>query len=151
VIVGNQLKNPSFETQLTGWSVDPQTAIASRYVYTQAPSAGSTAVDGAMVLATWHATDEYTVLVFQNVTGLPDGNYTFTANFASLQSRGAYMFARNCGGTEQQLTIPTITDQWFALSMPISVTGGSCEVGFSVHGVGGDWLNADMFTFEKDP
>lgn len=151
-LVGNLLANPSFEMDLLGWTVDPSSAVANRYVYVQYPTGGGVVVDGQKELATWHDTAEYSVYVYQKVNGLVPGTYSFKGNFSSTQSRGAYLFARNCGGAEQQEVIPTNTFNWFEISIPqIDVTGSSCEVGFFVHAVAQDWLNADLFTFEKVP
>lgn len=154
VLVGNLLANPSFEAGLTGWMVDPTSAAISptRYVYTQPAASGGTTVDGTLELATWHLTDEYTLAVYQVVRGLRPGVYSFKGNFSSLRSRAAYLFARNCGGPERQAVIVTNSFPWFEVAIPdIEVSTPTCEVGFSVHNVGDDWVNADMFTFEKVP
>jgi hypothetical protein len=86
------------------------------------------------------------------VKGLRPGTYSFKGNFSSQRSQGAYLFARNCGGAERQVVIPPTSFLWFAIEIPdIEVSSPSCEVGFSVHNVGDDWVNADMFTFETVP
>jgi arabinogalactan endo-1,4-beta-galactosidase len=152
VLVGNLLGNPSFEQQLTGWTVDPPSAVTSKYVYTQFPQGNGTTVDGSYELSVWHMTAEYEFSIYQVVKRLTPGIYSFKGSFSSQAGREAYLFARNCGGTERQVSIPHVSFEWFEIAIPdIEVTSSSCEVGFFVHNVGADWLNADMFTFEKVP
>jgi hypothetical protein len=149
--VGNLLVNPGFQSGLAGWTVDPPTATTAptRYAYTQTPNPAN---GTGSSLATWHQTDEYSVSVFQNVTGLVPGAYTFKGFLSSLLTREAYLFARNCGGAEITSTITPVSYEWFEVSIPsIPVSGTSCEVGIFVHNVGADWVNADEFSFEKDP
>jgi hypothetical protein len=152
---GNLLANPSFEQGLTGWTVDPPAAAMTpqRYVYAQAPTTGGTTVDGSQELATWHMLDEYTLAVSQIVKNLrPPATYSFKGNFSTQRTQGAYLFARNCGGPDRMVTIPVAGFVWFEVAIPdIQVSASSCEVGFSIHNVGDDWVNADMFTFEKVP
>jgi hypothetical protein len=146
------LVNPGFEQGLVGWSVDPASAVASRHVYTQYPTGAIPAKEGMQELATWDETDEYSVHIYQTVTGLVPGVYSFSGFFSSTQSRSAHLFARNCGGDEQTEVIPTVSLDWFEIGIPdVMVSGTSCEVGLFVHGVAQDWLNADMFTFERVP
>jgi hypothetical protein len=50
------------------------------------------------------------------------------------------------------VVIPVAGFIWFEVAIPdIQVSSTTCEVGFSVHNVGDDWVNADMFTFQKVP
>ena len=154
--VGNLLLNASFESGLTSWVVDPKeaTTAPTRYVYTQFPTGSSTAKDGTQILSTWHDTAEYQITVSQIVTKLVPGKYHFTGWFSSTQLRQAFIFARNCGGAEQDIDVPALGFPWFEVAIPeINVTGTSCEVGVFVHGskpegLQPDWFNADMFTFE---
>jgi hypothetical protein len=150
-LVGNLLVNPGFQSGLSGWTVDPPTATTAptRYAYTQAPNpmngTGSS-------LATWHQTDEYSVSVFQNLTWLEPGTYTFKASLSTQRTQEAYLFARNCGGEEIKAEIAPVSYEWFEVSIPnIPVSGTSCEVGLFIHSVAEDWVNADEFSFEKDP
>jgi hypothetical protein len=158
VVTQDTLVNPSFESQLLGWTVDPATAIAARYVYTQQPTGGGMTKDGLYELATWHLTDAYTVSVSQRLTGLEPGTYTFSGWFSTTSTDGAYLFARDCGEPEVRVDIPPLTWEWFEIAIvSFTVSSTSCEVGITVSGdatgASGaqDWLNADMFSFTKDP
>lgn len=158
VVTQDTLVNPSFESQLQGWTVDPPTAIAARYVYTQQPTGGGMTKDGLYELATWHETDAYTVSVSQTLTGLEPGTYTFRGWFSTTSTDGAFMFARNCGEPEVTVDIPPLTWEWFEIAIvSFTVSSTSCEVGITVSGdatgTSGaqDWLNADLFSFTKDP
>lgn len=148
------LVNPSFESSLTGWTIDPPDAGPSgkRYVYTQAPTDSSKPPNGSQELATWHDKDSYQVTVSQTLRGLKDGIYTFQGYFSSDRSGGTFIFARNCGGADREVQVPTTSWTWFTFGIKdIHVSGGSCEVGIRVIGAPNDYLNADMFTFEMNP
>lgn len=149
-LVGNLLDNPGFELGLTGWSVDPSSSVTNRHVYTQAPNPAN---GTSSSLATWNETQEYSVFIFQNVKHLEPGTYTFKGSISTQATQQAYLFARNCGGDEIDVDIPPVSYEWFEMSIPnIPVSGTSCEVGLFVHGIADvDWLNADGFSFEKDP
>lgn len=156
-LVGNLLVNPGFDLgSLAGWTVDPPGAATSRHVYTQTPSPAN---NTASSLAFWHMTDEYEVFVYQTITGLEPGNYTFKGQFSTTSVREAYMFAR-CGAEGEEVEtiepIPLNGFAWFEVAIQsFAVSASRCEVGIFVHGLapeGGtpDWLNADLLSFEKD-
>lgn len=148
------LVNPSFESALTGWTVDPPDAGPSgkRYVYTQAPTDSSKPPHGSQELATWHDKDSYQVSVSQTLRGLKDGVYTFQGYFSSDRSGGTFMFARNCGGPDREVQVPTTSWTWFPYAINnVEVVGGTCEVGVRIIGAPNDYLNADLFTFELNP
>lgn len=146
------LVNPSFEAGLSGWTIDPPTAM-TKYVYTQFAQGGSMTIDGQNELATWSPTDAFTVRIFQTPMNLPSGTYTFSAYFNRGDGfNAAYMYARNCGGTDQQLTIPvTSATQWVKSQITVQVTAGQCEVGIYEESNPTDWLNADALSFAEDP
>ncbi len=145
------LVNPSFESGLTGWTVTPAEAgpTGKRYVYTQAPTDSSKPPNGSQELATWHDKDSYELSVSQTLHNVPDGTYEFQGYFSSDRSGGTYMFARNCGGPDREQQVPTNSWTWFTHSIDVQVSGGSCELGIRVVGAPNDYLNADMFTFER--
>lgn len=147
-LVGNLLVNGGFQSGLLGWTVDPATATTNRHAYTQTPNPPN---GTSSSLATWHQTQAYTVTISQTVSGLEPGNYTFRALVSTQQTQEAYLFARNCGGEEIQLPIPLISFEWQPYEIPVPVTWTSCEVGIFVDNVPEDWVNADEFSFEKDP
>lgn len=171
-----ELLNGGFEQNLVGWVVDPPEArqihscptgtegVDREYVKTQAGTVGgddATSKEGTLVLATYHDCNVYELSVYQTLTGLEDGTYTLKGWFSSDRSQGAYLFARNCDGTGQEVrqAIPVPcndtgvgnTWDWAEIAFPgIKVAGGTCQIGFHVSAIGKDWLNADGFTFKKD-
>jgi hypothetical protein len=150
-----ELVNPSFETFSTvGWTIDPPSAATKRYIFVQAPTGTVPAPDGTYELATWHQTDGFQVEIYQNVTGLEDGTYTFQGSFSRGEGLNEiYMFARNCGGAEPDpMPIPVTSPSAFEVIAltGIEVSGGSCEVGVYVDSNLGNWMNADKFSLEPE-
>ena len=123
--------------------------MASRSTVQRVP-----APNGSYELATWHGTSAYNAEIYQKVTGLEDGTYTFSAFFSWGMAIGdIYMFARDCGGADPDpFPIPsTPADSFIEVSMTgIEVVGGSCEVGLHVEGAANAWMNADMFSLELE-
>jgi hypothetical protein len=145
----NLLVNPGFEQGYLGWLFSPASAM-SKYAYTQYAPTGGTTVDGQFELATWSGTDAFTVRVYQVLSNVPPGTYSFRGWFNRGPESAAYIYA-SCGGATQQANIPPamMPTSWIQVSITgIAATGGSCEVGFYVDAIANDWLNADAFTFE---
>jgi hypothetical protein len=152
-VAPNLLVNPTFDQGLAGWTFVPPSAMG-KYAFIQAPIGSATTPQGQTYeLATYSATDAFTVEVSQTLSNLPDGTYTFTGFFNRGNNNQAYMFARGCGGPAQQVNIPISTPTgWDQVSIVgIQVTGGSCQVGFYIDASATNWLNADGFTFEMVP
>jgi hypothetical protein len=149
-----QIVNPSFETASTsGWTVTPSDALSARHVYVQPPTGTINVPDGAYQLSTWHMTDTFEVEIFQTISGLEDGTYIFKGYFSlGVGLNGAQMFARNCGGAEVvPLDLEPITMSFEMRQITgIEVVGGSCEVGIAIDSNPQNWLNADLFSFEKE-
>jgi hypothetical protein len=149
-----EIVNPSFETGTTvGWTVEPADALSKRHAFVQYPPGASSVPDGTYEFSTWHMTDVYTVTLYQTITGLEDGTYTFKGYFSRGAQNAAVLFARNCGGTDPDpVDIPiTAGTEWVAVSVTgIEVSGGSCEVGLGLDSQQENWLNADLFSFEKE-
>ena len=84
------------------------------------------------------------------IKDVPPGTYTFQGWFNRGVNNATYLYA-NCGGANQQVDIPiTAPTSWLLVSIPgITVTGGSCELGFFVDASATDWVNADAFSFES--
>lgn len=148
----NMLANPSFEQGLNGWSFDPMTA-QGKYAFTQYPVGTASIPDGQYELATWNATDAYRIRIFQTFTGLENGRYTFKGWFTRGDDNAAFVYSAGCGGADQQMAVPlTASTEWIQVGVGgINVTNGQCEVGFVVDANANNWLNADAFTFERDP
>lgn len=149
-----QLVNPSFETATTiGWSVTPSQALTKRYIFVQLPQGTATVPDGNYELSTWHLEDAFSLEIFQTITGLEDGTYTFKGYFSRGDGfNSVTMFARDCGGADVEPVPVPVTDpsQWLNVElMDIEVVGGSCLVGLAIDSNATNWLNADFFSFEK--
>jgi hypothetical protein len=150
-----ELVNPSFETGNTmGWTVLPAEALTKKHAYVQWPVGGGSVPEGHYEFSTWHETDAFTVELSQTIKGLSDGTYTFKGYFSRGDGfNSVTMFARNCGSTDPApvpipLTEPT---QWLDVEVTgIEVVGGSCEVGIAIDSKPTNWLNADLFTFQKE-
>jgi hypothetical protein len=150
-----ELVNPSFESANTsGWTVTPADALSKRHAFVQIAQGGSSVPDGQYQFSTWHMTDVYTVQVFQVIKGLEDGSYSFKGYFSRGAQNFARIYARNCGGTvdPDPVDVPITSGvEWVPVTVAgIEVVGGSCEVGLELDSLQENWLNADLFTFEKD-
>ena len=155
------LANPNFASStLAGWTVVPPDA-AQTTAFTQAPVGSATTPQGqAYELATYSASAAFTVDMSQSLTNLPDGTYTFSGWFNRGTNNQAYIYAKNCGGSDtaaddggagEVADIPlTSSTGWEQVTIAgIVVAGGSCQVGFYVDAAATDWLNADGFSFES--
>jgi hypothetical protein len=141
-----ELVNPSFETLDTrGWTVEPPT----KFAFVQPPQGSDKNPDGAYEFSTWSQNEAFTVELYQNIKGLDDGKYTLKVYVSSGPNKVS-LFARKCGGADPApVMIPT--QSWTPVEVKgIEVVGGSCEVGLRVESQKTEWMNADLFTFEKD-
>ena len=145
------LVNASFEAGYNGWVIDPPEA-AGLYAFVQWPVAGASTVDGLNELSTWAESVAFTVRIHQSLTELDDGQYTFKGHFNLGTGHNAvYLFASGCGGLDRRHDLqPTLPTQWLAAELTgIEVVGGSCDVGFFVDANPNNWLNTDLFSFER--
>lgn len=142
-----ELVNPSFETFNTiGWTVQPATTFA----FVQAPQGTDKNPDGAYEFSTWSQNESFTVELYQNIKGLEDGTYTFKGYFSSGPNKVS-MFARHCGGAAAPEPVVIPTQSWTPVELKgIEVVGGNCEVGLHIESMATQWMNADLFTFEKE-
>lgn len=148
------LSNGSFETSNTmGWDVVPSTALADRHVYVQTATGTVPTPDGIYELAFWHDTDTYQVTISQVVEDLEDGTYTLSGFFSRGPNLQVALFARDCSEEDPEPRDIPVTDSnsftVFRLT-DIEVSGGRCEVGLTVEGGPGDWMNVDMLTLTKE-
>lgn len=147
------LINSGFEATLTGWTVDAVPAAAKPYVFTQWPKPGATNIEGQYELSTWGDAVAFSVKIYQVVTGLVDGKYTFKGWFNRGDTVTAHLYTTGCGSSELQQNIPlTGVAQWVEVSISnFDVTGGQCTVGLFVDSPATAWLNADAFSFTYNP
>jgi arabinogalactan endo-1,4-beta-galactosidase len=139
----NLLTNPGFESGAsqtpTGWTESGTTAASK----SDSGSAHSGTYKG-----TFWRTSSYTVGIHQTKTGLTNGTYTLSAWVKSGGSQTtARMEAKNCGGTQQNYTLPT-TSTWTQITISnISVTNNQCTVGFYSVAAANQWINFDDVQF----
>lgn len=91
----------------------------------------------------WKAS-AYQVTTFQTKTGLVSGTYTLRAWGMSGGGQSVVrLYAKNFGGTEKNLTLPT-TSTWTQISITgINVTNGQCEIGLTSTASANQWANLD--------
>ncbi len=87
------LVNPSFEQAYSGWTFVPASAMG-KYAYTQYPGTGAYTIDGQYELATYSASDSFTVSVSQTLSNVPSGTYRFSGEFQLRVNNAAYISAR---------------------------------------------------------
>jgi arabinogalactan endo-1,4-beta-galactosidase len=142
----NLLTNGSFEANgaytntPTGWTVVSANSSYANATYTS----DAWAAHGDWTLNHYWAS-AYTVSLYQNKTGLTNGTYTLSGWVLSGGGQSSvYMYAKNYGGTERQVAIPTSASAWTYVSIEgIQVTNGQIRVGFWDAANAGNWLNID--------
>ena len=140
----NQLSNPGFEadgaaTQTpTGWSSWASTP--DNYAADKTETGGQA---GTYRLTHWLGT-AYQVSTYQLKTGLPDGTYTLKAWVMNGGGQKAcQLYAKNYGGTEKNVNLPTAST-WTQVQLTgIQVTNGQCEVGLWSDANAGNWCSLD--------
>lgn len=142
---GNLVTNPGFEssgaTQTpTGW-----TTWSSAHADADKTEAGGHA--GSFRLTHWKSV-AYQVSTYQIKTGLPNGTYTLKAWVMSGGGQNAnQLYAKNYGGAERTLRLPT-TSSWTQIQITgINVTNGQCEIGIWSDANAGQWSNIDDVEF----
>lgn len=126
------VSNPGFEldtvavTSATGWTTGGSNPDAN---YTE-----TNAHTGTFRL-THFKTTAYNVSTSQTITGLTNGLYTFQAWVRSPQTMVTnYLFAKDFGGSQVNVNIPTDA-AWKKIQIPnINVTNGTCTIGFQTSG-----------------
>jgi lysophospholipase L1-like esterase len=136
----NLLKNPGFESGLTGWGTWPVSAPQA-YTDVWGPHAG------ARDLVHW-SNSPYQVATYQTLTGLANGLYTARAWMKG--SGGQQLYVKNFGSSQMVASLPA-SDGYSQLVIPnINVTNGYAEVGlWTDDGTGGKWMLADDVSFYK--
>jgi hypothetical protein len=136
----NLLKNPGFESGLTGWSTWPASAPQA-YTDVWGPRSGATN------LVHW-STSPYQVASYQTFTGLANGLYTVRA--WAKGSGGQQLYVKNFGGAQQIATLAPLESYTELVIRNVNVTNGYAEVGlWTDDGTGGKWMIADDVSFYK--
>ena len=135
------LINPGFESKLTGWTIETNyTGGYGFYTDTIARTTGAYGLNfyaaqpehfpGAFQETPWNGK------IYQTVTGLPDGAYTFRV-FADVVGTGMYLWAN--GGpqtTDAKVPIKSIDNELNTLDF--IVIGGTAKIGFICINATGD-------------
>ena len=132
------VRNPGFESGLTGWSESGSRAAG----FTEA--GGYT---GSYQL-THYAATAYRITTSQPVTGLKRGTYTLSLRVRSGGNQpSAYVGLNSCGSAEQRAVIPRTGAEWVRLAVTVKVTGGRCTIVLHSDATAGQWTNFDDVTF----
>ncbi len=145
--INNLVANPGFETDGTetqtpsGWGEWQNTSAS--YVEDLGPHSGG------YNLAHWNMSS-YEVATYQDFSGLDNGLYTLKAWARSSGGQiAAYMSAKNYGGSELTVAIPT-GNEYTQITIPnISVSNGQCSITFYSNAHAEEWINVDEVEFYK--
>jgi len=91
--------------------------------------------------------------VTRHVTGLKDGKYSFRAwAMGGGGEKDYYIYARVAGSAE--LTAKIVNTGWTKWKLyeitGIPVSGGECDIGWSIDAVAGNWGNVDDVELVRD-
>lgn len=136
----NLVTNPGFET---GGASQTPSGWSSAGTAVDADKSEAGGHSGALKLTHWKAS-AYQVTTFQTKAGLVNGTYTLRAWVMSGGGQTTVrLYAKNFGGTEKNLTLPT-TSTWTQISITgINVTNGQCEIGLTSTANANQWANLD--------
>ncbi|MCR5886648.1 peptidoglycan DD-metalloendopeptidase family protein [Hymenobacter sp. J193] len=145
------LRNPGFEQEKTGTTAASGWVSANNNAFTET-RADRAPHSGRYYGCHWGST-AYTTTSIQTVTNLPNGSYTLRAWVKSTGGQtSVLMLARNFGGTQRQIPIPTTYEwgNWTQIELTnIAVTAGKCEVGFSSNAGTNQWIYFDDIELVK--
>ena len=142
-VPANLLRNGDFEddgytTSPSGWGTWSPGSAHDRASFVSDP-----AVRGTYKLTHWKDS-AYVVSTYQVLTGLAPGSYRVQAWVLSSGGQDkAYMYAKRHGGAEQQVTLPTSSSIWKLVTLDVTVSSGTLEIGFYSDAPGGCWVNVD--------
>lgn len=144
VVVG--LVNPGFENGLTGWQIE--TDYRGQYGFSSSEDAVRNGKYGLNFYASQsdHFVDApqetpWNGLIYQTITGLKDGNYTFKA-YADAVGEGMYLWASSA---DQVFKVPIKSDKNEVNTLDFVVKGGTAKVGFICINADGDEYLAPYF------
>lgn len=147
----NYVTNPGFELNgytntPSGWTNWYGTGAAAGTIKTEA-----TDFAGTYKLSFWAST-AYEASTYQTISGLANGTYTLSAYVMSGGSfTTSQLYVKNYGGTEKNVAT-TDKAAWTRVEIGnISVTNGTCEIGFYNNASANAWLNVDRVMLTKNP
>ncbi|MBD2847185.1 glycosyl hydrolase 53 family protein [Paenibacillus sp. IB182496] len=141
----NLVANPSFEAD--GWTTTPSSW--SRWAVDTASydaiKVEDVGVNGGYKLTHWLDT-AYEASTYQTVSGLANGTYTLSAWVLSSGGQNtAQLYAKNYGGTERNVAVPTSPSEWVKIEITdIPVTNGQIEIGVYSDANANNWMNLDL-------
>lgn len=99
-----------------------------------------------------YKTGTYDVTTAQTVTALSSGTYTLSAWVQASATPGTVeMFARDCGASDQAISVPVNTAYQQISISTVAVTSSSCTIGFSsLSAPGGHWMRFDDVVFSNN-
>jgi hypothetical protein len=128
-----ELVNPGFELRLTGWKIE--TAYTGWYGFSSDTMAR---INGDFGLNFYASQPEHfpgapqdtpwNGKIYQTVTGLPDGKYTFKA-YADAVGTGMYLWA-NGGPQTPEVKVAIKSDVNELNTLDFTVKGGTAQIGF---------------------
>lgn len=138
----NFVSNPGFEA-------NPATQTPANWVEWNSTSSSYTEVGSGSKAGSYHLThwnaSAYEVSTYQVITGLTNG--TYTASVWVMSGGGqtyCSMVAKNFGGTEKAVDVPSGTSTWTQISITgIQVTNGQCEIHLYSQANAGNWAVFD--------
>ena len=142
--VASLIKNPSFESGTTGWTIRSMATQTNSYFSRK---------NGSTYLESWvdRGTSLSECSATQVLAGIPDGNYTLKANGLHIQQNGsnstankgaaqtgAYLFAGS-----QKVAITSMKQ--YTLDFSVVDGQSSMEIGVKTENPTGNWLCVDYF------
>ncbi len=153
----NAVKNPYFtDDDMTGWASVPADMFACDNVKNTAPSdikaMGGTNVEFIDATRTVEYPCNGTFLY--EVTGIPDGTYTFSFQYKRTGTTTGWTFESvfaDSDGKESRAPVEVLGsyNEWCLHERQVNVTGGRCSVGIAVSlDEKGGWFNVTDFKLE---
>lgn len=95
----------------------------------------------------------YTAELKQEITGLPDGEYTLKAWVRSSGGQNVCkLYAKDSSGEEISRSLKGGMTEWTEVTLPgsITVTDGKCEIGLYSDSEAGNWVQLDNLSLTKN-
>jgi len=142
----NYVMNPSFEADrvsqraLAGWKNVSNTSAADP----NGNSRKGEAHTGNFCMQQSYGAS-YQATMSQDISGLPDGEYTLSAWVKSSGGqKSAVLAASNFGGADMSSSIAREISAWTQIFIPgIKITGGKCRVSISSDAHANEWVRVD--------
>jgi arabinogalactan endo-1,4-beta-galactosidase len=91
-----------------------------------------------------YRSSSYNVQTYQKLNGLLAGSYTLTARVKSSGGQPTCQMELKVPGQPNHTVGIPVTSTWTQVTIPnISITGGTCQVGFYSWAYGSQWMTVD--------